>query len=451
MRADKTGAEANERKDSSMTNPTQTGQAHAASRAEFAKAQTLFPGGVNSPVRAFRAVGGEPPVIERGEGARVYDVDGNGYLDYVGAYGPLIFGHAPPAVTAAIVAAAARGTSYGMPTRLENELGALVREVMPAIEMMRFVSSGTEATMSALRVARGFTGRSKIVKFAGCYHGHSDGLLAQAGSGVATLSLPGSAGVPAAIVSETLVAPFNDLPAVEALFAAHPGDIAAIIVEPLPANMGVVPPAPGYLAGLRALTQREGALLIFDEVISGFRVAPGGAQALYGVRPDLTTLGKIVGGGLPVGVYGGQRDVMECVAPLGAVYQAGTLSGNPLAMSAGCAVLRELQQPGVYERLDALGVRLAAGLTDACRAAGVLAVVNRVGSVMTGFFAAGPITNYAEAQTADTARYARVHARLLERGVFLAPSQFEAAFVSLAHSEADIDQTVVALREALAE
>ncbi len=433
-----------------MTTPATSAQAtHAASHAAFARAQTLFPGGVNSPVRAFRAVGGEPPVIERAAGARVYDLDGNGYIDYVGAYGPLILGHAHPAVVSAIQQAAANGTSYGMPTRLENELGALVREAFPAVELLRFVSSGTEATMSALRVARGFTGCSKIVKFAGCYHGHADQLLAQAGSGVATLGLPGSAGVPPAAVSETLVAPFNDLAAVEALFAAWPGEIAAVIVEPVPANMGVVPPAPGYLEGLRDLTRREGALLIFDEVITGFRVAYGGAQALYGIQPDLTCLGKIVGGGLPVGAYGGRREVMDVVAPLGPVYQAGTLSGNPLAMAAGCATLRELQKPGVYARLEELGARLGEGIAGACRAAGVPATLHRVGSILTGFFSAGPVTDYASVQMADTARYARVHAALLQRGVFFAPSQFEAAFVSLAHGEAEIDATIAAFREAL--
>ncbi|HLZ70766.1 MAG TPA: glutamate-1-semialdehyde 2,1-aminomutase [Dehalococcoidia bacterium] len=427
-----------------------TAQPHTLSRTAFARAQTLFPGGVNSPVRAFRAVGGEPPVIARAAGCRVYDLDGNGYIDYVGAYGPLILGHAHAAVVAAIQRAAADGASYGMPTRLENELGALVREAFPTIELLRFVSSGTEATMSALRVARGFTGRDKIVKFAGCYHGHSDQLLAQAGSGIATLGLPGSAGVPAAAVSETLIAPFNNLAAVEAQFAAWPGQIAAVIVEPVPANMGVVPPAPGYLEGLRAITRRESALLIFDEVITGFRVAYGGAQARYGIEPDLTCLGKIVGGGLPVGVYGGRREIMEVVAPLGPVYQAGTLSGNPLAMAAGCATLHELQKPGVYERLEELGARLGRGLESACRARGVPATLHRVGSILTGFFTAGPVQDYASAQTADTARYARVHTALLERGVFLAPSQFEAAFVSLAHGEAEIDATIAAFTEALA-
>jgi glutamate-1-semialdehyde 2,1-aminomutase len=422
----------------------------SASKAEFARAQELFPGGVNSPVRAFRAVGGEPPIVERGEGPRVYDVDGNSYVDYVGAYGPLVLGHAASVVTEAVAEAAARGTSYGMPTRLENELGALVREAMPSIELMRFVSSGTEATMSALRVARGFTGRDMIVKFAGCYHGHSDCLLAQAGSGVATLGLPGSAGVPAALVSETLVAPFNDLDAVKGLFAAYPGRIAAVIVEPIPANMGVVPPLPGYLEGLRALTDAEGALLIFDEVITGFRVAYGGTQALRGVRPDLTCLGKIVGGGLPVGVYGGRREVMEQVAPLGPVYQAGTLSGNPLAMSAGAAVLRELQKPGVYERLDELGARLAEGLKEACRVAELPATVNRAGSMLTAFFAEGPIDDYAAAQRSDTGAYSRFHAAMLEQGFFFAPSQFEAAFVSLAHTEREIDATVEAAKKALA-
>jgi len=420
-----------------------------ASRAAFARAQELFPGGVNSPVRAFRAVGGEPPVITRGEGARVYDLDGNAYIDYVMAYGPLLLGHAPAVVTAAICETASRGTSFGMPTALENELGALIREAMPAVEMMRFVSSGTEATMSALRVARGATGREKIVKFAGCYHGHADLLLAEAGSGVATLGLPGSAGVPAAAVRDTLVAPYNDLGAVEELFRRYGSEIAAVIVEPIAANMGVVPPAPGFLEGLRRLTRDHGALLIFDEVISGFRVALGGAQQLYGVVPDLTCLGKIVGGGLPVGVYGGRREIMTYVAPLGSVYQAGTLSGNPLAMAAGIAMQRELRRPGIYERLDELGAALAAAFVDSAREAGVPATVNRVGSIVTAFYTASPVVDYATAKTSDTARYARVHARLLERGVFLAPSQFEAAFVSLAHGEAEIAATRQALREAL--
>ncbi|MHB8575115.1 MAG: glutamate-1-semialdehyde 2,1-aminomutase [Dehalococcoidia bacterium] len=429
----------------------QTRRTHTASTQAFAQAQNLFPGGVNSPVRAFRAVGGEPPIIERGSGSRVYDVDGIGYIDYIGAYGPLILGHAAPAITEAVTRAVANGASFGMPTRLENELGLLVREAIPPIELMRFVSSGTEATMSALRVARGFTGRDKIIKFAGCYHGHSDGLLAQAGSGIATLGLPGSAGVPAAYVSETLVAPFNDLAAVREIFRVYPGQIAAVIVEPVPANMGVVPPAAGYLEGLRTLTQADGALLVFDEVITGFRVAYGGAQALFGITPDLTCLGKIVGGGLPVGVYGGRRDVMEQVAPLGPVYQAGTLSGNPLAMSAGIAALRELQRPEVYDRLEALGAQLGAGLADACRSVDVPATLHRCGSILTAFYTSGPVTDYASAQMSDTARYARVHARLLERGIFLAPSQFEAAFVSLAHTEREIEATLTAFREAIQE
>jgi glutamate-1-semialdehyde 2,1-aminomutase len=427
-----------------------TARTRSASHDAFAAAGGYFPGGVNSPVRAFRAVGGEPPVIARGAGARVYDLDGNAYIDYVMAYGPLLLGHAPRSVTDAVCAAAANGTSFGMPTALENELAALVRDAVPSLELMRFVSSGTEATMSALRLARGATGRDKVIKFAGCYHGHADLLLAEAGSGVATLGLPGSAGVPAAAVQDTLVAPYNDLAAVEAIMARFPGQVAALIVEPVAANMGVVPPAPGFLAGLRRLTSEHGALLIFDEVISGFRVALGGAQQLYGVTPDLTCLGKIVGGGLPVGLYGGRREVMQSIAPLGPVYQAGTLSGNPLAMAAGAAMQRELRQPGVYARLEELGAALGALFAEECAAAGVPATVNRVGSVVTAFYQPGPVTNYEDAKRSDTARFARVHARLLEGGVLLAPSQFEAAFVSLAHSNDDLARTRTALREALA-
>ena len=415
----------------------------------FAEAQRYFPGGVNSPVRAFRAVGGEPPVIASGRGSRVVDVDGRSYIDYVGAYGPLILGHAPAAVISAIGGAAANGTSFGMPTELETDLAHLICEAMPSIEMLRFVSSGTEATMSALRLARAFTQRDLIVKLEGCYHGHSDGLLVKAGSGVATLGLPGSAGVPAAIVSETLVAPYNDAGAIGQLFERYPGQIAAVILEPVAANMGVVLPKPGYLEALRELTATGGALLIFDEVITGFRLSRGGAQQLWGVRPDLTCLGKVIGGGLPVGAYGGRREIMQLVAPLGPMYQAGTLSGNPLAMAAGATTLRALQEPGVYERLEYLGALLEDGLRQAAARAEIPAQINRAGSLLTMFCAEREVDDYSSALRSDTAAYARLHAGLLQRGVFLAPSQFEAAFVSLAHSEEDIAATIDAVRASL--
>jgi glutamate-1-semialdehyde 2,1-aminomutase len=416
----------------------------------FAAAQRLIPGGVNSPVRAFRGVGGEPFCVARAEGARLWDVDGRAYIDYVGSWGPLILGHAAPAVVEAVAAAAARGTSYGAPTAGEVDMAEAITAAYPSIEMVRLVSSGTEAAMSAIRVARGATGRDLLVKFDGCYHGHADSLLVKAGSGAATLSIPDSRGVPAALAALTVTAPFNDIQAVRALFDAHGAAIAAVIVEPVAGNMGVVPPAPGFLEGLRELCTRHGAVLIFDEVITGFRVAYGGAQALYGVRPDLTCLGKIIGGGLPVGAYGGREDLMRHVAPLGGVYQAGTLSGNPLAVAAGLATIRALGRADVYARLDALGLRLAEGLAAGARAAGVTATVNRVGSMLTAFFAAGPITDYARARRSDTERYARFFHAMRERGVYFAPSQFEAAFVSLAHTDADIDATVKSAADALA-
>ena len=415
----------------------------------FAAAQRLIPGGVNSPVRAFRGVGGEPFFVARAEGARIWDVDGRAYIDYVGSWGPLILGHAAPSIVEAVAAAAARGTSYGAPTAGEVELAEAITHAYPSIEMMRLVSSGTEAAMSAIRVARGATGRDVLVKFEGGYHGHADSLLVKAGSGGATFGIPDSRGVPAALAALTVTVPFNDVDAVRAVFDARPGEIAAVIVEPVAGNMGVIPPAPGFLEGLRDLTSRHGAVLIFDEVITGFRVARGGAQALYGIRPDLTCLGKIIGGGLPVGAYGGRADLMRHVAPLGGVYQAGTLSGNPLAVAAGLATVRALGAPGVYERLEALGDRLARGLADGARRAGITLTVNRVGSMLTGFFCDGPVTDYASAKRADTARYARFFHALCERGVYFAPSQFEAAFVSLAHTEADIDATVKAAADAL--
>ena len=417
----------------------------------FARAQRLIPGGVNSPVRAFRAVGGDPVFIASASGARLRDADGREYLDYVGSWGPMILGHAHPAVVEAVIAAARRGTSYGAPCQAEVELAERVVRRMPSIEKVRFVSSGTEAAMSALRLARGFTGRRKILKFEGCYHGHADALLVAAGSGVATLGIPGSPGVPEGTVADTLVAPFNDLAAVEEVVRVHGRDLAAVIVEPVVGNMGVVLPHDGYLRGLREITTRAGALLVFDEVITGFRLARGGAQQVYGVTPDLTCLGKIIGGGLPVGAYGGRADVMAHVAPEGPVYQAGTLSGNPLAMAAGAATLDALDAPGVYERLDALTARLEAGLAAGARAAGVTATVNRAGSLLTVFFGEGPVTDWASAKRADTTRFGRFFHAMLDRGMYLPPAQFEALFVSLAHTDADVDRTVTAAAEALRE
>ena len=416
----------------------------------FARAQRLLPGGVDSPVRAFRAVGGTPRFLVRGEGARVQDADGNVYIDYLGSWGPLIHGHAPPGVVEAIVAAARDGTSFGAPTPREVELAELVTGALPSVEMVRFVSSGTEATMSALRLARAATGRDTILKFDGCYHGHADGLLVKAGSGPLSLGAPDSPGVPADMARHTLSVPYNDLAAVEAAFAAQPEAIAAVIVEPIAGNMGCVPPAEGFLAGLRAVTERYGALLIFDEVITGFRVAYGGAQGLYGVRPDLTCLGKVLGGGLPVGAYGGRRDLMERMAPAGPVYQAGTLSGNPLAMAAGCAALRLLYGGEAYPRLEALAALLADGLRAAAAEAGVPVQLARVGSMLTVFFTATPVTDYETARTADTARYAAFFQHMLERGIYLPPSQFELWFVSLAHSEADVEATVESARASFA-
>jgi len=419
------------------------------SRELFERAQKYMPGGVSSPVRAFRAVGGEPPVIAYGAGSRLFDVDGNAYIDYVCAYGPLILGHAHPAVSEVLALAATRGTAYGATTELEVELATLICEAFPSIELVRFVNSGTEAVMSALRLARAHTGRSKIVKFEGCYHGHADGLLVQAGSGVATLGLPDSPGVPASYAGETIVAPYNDLDLLRRLFDEQGGEIAAVIVEPVAANMGVVPPAPGFLEGLRETTAAAGALLIFDEVVTGFRLCYGGAQTLFGVQPDLTCLGKIIGGGLPVGAYGGRREIMEMVAPLGPVYQAGTLSGNPLAMAAGLATLRLLRDDTAYQRLEVRAIYLEDGLRRAAVESEIPAVLNRAGSMLALFFADAPVTDYAGAKRADSERYAAFFREMLARGVFLAPSQFEAAFVSLAHSDDDIAQTIEAAREAL--
>jgi glutamate-1-semialdehyde 2,1-aminomutase len=416
----------------------------------FARARQRIPGGVNSPVRAFKAVGGEPLFIASARGARLRDADGREYVDYVGSWGPMILGHAHPDVVAAVKRAAERGTSYGAPCEPEVELAERVAQRMPAVEKVRFVSSGTEATMSALRVARGFTGRRKILKFEGCYHGHADALLVSAGSGVATLGIPGSPGVPEGTVADTLVAPYNDLGAVEQVIDVHGSDLAAVIVEPVVGNMGVVAPRDGYLRGLRELTTRAGALLVFDEVITGFRLARGGAQQLYGITPDLTCLGKIIGGGLPVGAYGGRADVMAKVAPEGPVYQAGTLSGNPLAMAAGCATLDALGSSGIYEQLDRLGARLQDGLLGAARTAGVTVTVNRVGSLVTVFFCEGPVTDWASAKRADTARFGRFFHQMLQRGFYLPPAQFEALFLSLAHTDGDVDATIAAATEAFA-
>ena len=417
----------------------------------FARAQRVIPGGVNSPVRAFKSVGGKPVFIRRGEGSRVYDEDGNCFIDYVCSWGPLILGHAHPEVFEAIRRAAADGTTFGASTALEVELAEMIVEAVPSIEMVRLVSSGTEALMSAIRVARGFTGRSKVIKFEGCYHGHSDGLLAKAGSGVTTLGIPDSAGVPAGVTSDTITLPYNDIRAVTHAMKEIGDEVACIVIEPIAGNMGVIPPRPGYLQGLRDICDQFGALLLFDEVITGFRVAYGGAQELYGVKPDLTTLGKIIGGGLPVGAYGGKREIMDVVAPLGPVYQAGTLSGNPLAVSAGIATLNVLRKPGLYEGLQQKADALSMGLLDAANQAGVSVQLNSAGSMMTLFFTESEVFDYASAKLSDTARYARYFSGMLNRGIYLAPSQFEAAFVSTALSQEDIEATVNAAREAMRE
>ncbi len=414
----------------------------------FRQAQELLPGGVDSPVRAFRAVGGQPLFIERGAGPHLIDVDGNRYIDYVLSWGPLILGHAHPDVVDAIRQAADKGTSYGAPSPLEIDLALLVRKFIPNLEMLRFVNSGTEATMSALRLARAFTKRDKIIKFEGCYHGHADMLLVQAGSGVATLGLPDSPGVPADTVKDTLVARFNDIESVEVLFDKFPEQIAAVIIEPVTGNMGVVPPVPGFLEGLRKITEKHGALLIFDEVMTGFRVHPGGAQALFGIRPDLTALGKVIGGGLPVGAYGGRRDIMELIAPAGPVYQAGTLSGNPLAMAAGSATLTWLEQhPHVWLEMDTRVTRLSAGIRSAAEMAGIPLTGYQIGTMFSAFFTETPVKDWPTAKTSDTGLFGRFFQGMLARGVYLAPSQFEAGFMSAVHDDAAIDHTVEAAQQ----
>jgi glutamate-1-semialdehyde 2,1-aminomutase len=404
----------------------------------FARAVEKIPGGVNSPVRAFRSVGGKPLFIARGEGSRIWDVDGKEYIDYVGSWGPLLFGHRPPEVLAALEEVLKIGTSFGAPTEREVELAELICEMVPSVEKVRLVNSGTEATMAAIRVARGFTGRDRILKFDGCYHGHGDSLLVKAGSGVATLGLPDSPGVPSVLAELTTVLPFNDVKALEKEFHARGKEIAGVIVEPIVGNMGCVPPAPGYLQALRDITQRYGSVLIFDEVMTGFRVAAGGAQELYGIRPDMTTMGKVIGGGLPVGAYGGRAEIMNKVAPAGPIYQAGTLSGNPLAVAAGLATLHRIQKENPYPKLELLGARLEKGLK------GPSVRVNRVGSMFTVFFTNQDVVNFDTAKTCDTQRFNAHFHSMLKQGIYLAPSQFEAAFISTAHTEADIDKTIAA-------
>jgi glutamate-1-semialdehyde 2,1-aminomutase len=414
----------------------------------FEEAQQLIPGGVNSPVRAFRSVGGQPRFIERAKGARLYDVDGNAYIDYVLSWGPMILGHASPAVIGAIKKAAGRGTSYGAPTELEVQLARDIRAAVPSMEKIRLVSSGTEAVMSAIRVARGFTKRDGILKFEGCYHGHSDYLLAKAGSGMMTLGIPDSLGVPADFAKHTFTAPYNDLHSVQQILRDKGKQIACIIVEPIAGNMGVVPPAPDFLPALRQLTLANDSLLIFDEVISGFRVHYGGAQALYGITPDLTVLGKIIGGGLPVGAYGGRKEIMDLIAPAGPVYQAGTLSGNPLAVTAGLATLKQLRAKNLYKKLEERSAALAEGIGKEAKGAGIPLVQHRVGSMMTAFFASEPVVDWNSAKRSDTKRYGQFFHQMLQQGIYLAPSQFEAAFLSTAHSSADIERTIKAARRA---
>jgi glutamate-1-semialdehyde 2,1-aminomutase len=416
----------------------------AKSEALFAEALNYIPGGVNSPVRAFRAVGGQPFFVNRARGAHVFDVDGNDYVDYVGTWGPAILGHAHPKIISAVKAAAEQGTSFGIPNPLEVTMAKLVCAAVPSVQKVRMCNSGTEACMSAIRLARGFTKCDKIIKFDGCYHGHADSLLVKAGSGALTFGHPDSLGVPASFTQHTIVAPFNDEEALRAIFAANRGQIAGIIVEPVPGNAGLYVPKPGYLEFLRRVTSEEGALLIFDEVMTGFRLARGGAQERFGITPDLSCFGKIIGGGLPVGAFGGRADIMDCLAPLGGVYQAGTLSGNPLAMAAGIAALEELAATNAYTKLEELGAQLEAGLRDAAKAANIPVTFNRCGSMFCGYFTDKPVHNLADAMHADRARFAKFFHGMLEAGVYLAPSQFEAGFLSTAHSAHDIDHTVAA-------
>ena len=418
------------------------------SRDLFQEALGLIPGGVNSPVRAFRAVGGDPVFLARGKGSRVWDVDGREYLDYVGSWGPLILGHAREEVLAAVKEAMEHGTSFGAPTEAEVEMARVITEAVPSVKKVRMVNSGTEATLSAVRLARGASGRDLIVKAEGCYHGHVDSLLVSAGSGVATLGIPGTPGIPREVAALTLVVPYNDTGALKQVFDRHGDRIAALILEPVAGNMGVVVPPRDYLASAREITRRWGALLILDEVMTGFRVAYGGAQSLFGVEPDLTTLGKIIGGGLPVGAYGGRAELMDRVAPAGPVYQAGTLSGNPLAMRAGLATLRLLKKMDPYPRLESLGRRMAEGLRSAAREAGIPLAVNFCGSMLTPFFTEGPVTDFATASRSDTGRYAAFFRKMLERGIYLPPAQYEALFLSTAHDESDLDRTLEAARQA---
>lgn len=416
----------------------------------FAAAQKLMPGGVSSPVRAFKSVGGQPIVFDRVQGAYVWDVDGNQYIDYVGSWGPAICGHAHPEVTKALHEALEKGTSFGAPSVLENVLAEMVIDAVPSVEMVRFVNSGTEACMSVLRLMRAFTGREKIIKFEGCYHGHADMFLVKAGSGVATLGLPDSPGVPKSTTGATLTAPFNNLEAVKALFDENPGEIAGVILEPIVGNAGFIPPDGGFLAGLRELTQEHGALLVFDEVMTGFRIAYGGAQEKFGITPDLTTMGKVIGGGLPVGAYGGRRDIMGLVAPAGPMYQAGTLSGNPLAMTAGIKTLELLRQPGTYEYLERITQKLSSGLLQIAREQGHAVCGGSISGMFGLFFTEGPVHSYEDAKKSDLSKFSRFHRGMLEHGVYLAPSQFEAGFTSLAHTEEDIDRTLAAAREVIA-
>lgn len=422
---------------------------HQLSEELFRKALQYLPGGVNSPVRAFRAVGGNPFFVNKARGCRIWDVDGNEYVDYVGTWGPAIHGHAHPRIVQAVQETAVYGTSFGIPNPLEVKMAEMIRRLVPSVEKVRMCNSGTEATMSAIRLARGFTGREKIIKFEGCYHGHADSLLVKAGSGALTFGYPDSAGVPAAFTQHTLLAPYNDLDAVKALFAANPGAIAGIIVEPVPGNSGVFAPLPGFLEGLREVTEANGALLIFDEVMTGFRVAKGGAQERFGIKPDLSCFGKIIGGGLPVGAFGGRAEIMDYLAPLGPVYQAGTLSGNPLAMAAGIASLELLLENDCYTRLEQLGQQLESGMKDAAKSAGIPVRFNRVGAMFCAYFTDQPVHNLADAMKSDRERFARYFRGMLEQGVFLAPSQFEAGFLSTAHTEADIEATIQAARTVL--